>query len=287
MKNEQAEEKRIPVLIADDEPQIRMILTKMIERHGGFAVTAAVSDFAGAIAAFTSHRPRVVFMDIDLADGISDSEGIKGRSGLACAKIMTDLDPQVKIVFATAHSEYMANAFEIYAFDYLVKPFDMQRLGRTLDKLSRECAAAAAPGSDPIGHASATAEGSTKETAKETAGDPEGEPRREEPKRLIVKGREKTWFIDQKEIIMIEHRNGSSVIVTDTREYETSLALASLEESLDPRIFFRCHKSYIINTERITSAEVYGRWTYVIHLKGTESTALMTAQNYEQLKKRL
>ena len=104
----------LKVMVVEDEEHIRTILGKMIEKNEGCKVVALCENFASAISDFMKHRPDVVFMDIDLG----------GDSGLECAKAMTEVDPKVKIVFATAHSEYMANAFEIYAFDYLVKPFD-------------------------------------------------------------------------------------------------------------------------------------------------------------------
>ena len=86
----------------------------MIEKTSDCEVVSSCGNFASAISDFVKLRPDVIFMDIDLS----------GESGLECAKAITEVDSKVKIVFATAHSEYMANAFEIYAFDYLVKPFD-------------------------------------------------------------------------------------------------------------------------------------------------------------------
>ena len=115
----------IKVMVVEDEEQIRSILGKMIEKNEGCSVVASCGNFATAITEFIKLRPEVVFMDIDLG----------GESGLECAKAITEVDPKVKIVFATAHSEYMANAFEIYAFDYLVKPFDMARIAKTLDRI--------------------------------------------------------------------------------------------------------------------------------------------------------
>jgi two-component system LytT family response regulator len=60
--------------------------------------------------------------------------------------------------------------------------------------------------------------------------------------------------------------------------------LGSIEEKLDTAEFMRCHKSYIINLSMITQLEVYGRWTYTVKLKGTDATALMTSQKYEEIK---
>ena len=115
----------LKVMVVEDEEHIRMILGKMIEKNEGCEVVSSCGNFAAAISDFMKCRPQVVFMDIDLG----------GDSGLECAKAITEVDPKVKIVFATAHSEYMANAFEIYAFDYLVKPFDMERIAKTLNRI--------------------------------------------------------------------------------------------------------------------------------------------------------
>lgn len=238
----------INVMVVEDEEQIRHILKKMIEKNEGCSVVSACENFASAISDFIRLRPDAVFMDIDL----------QGESGLECAKAMTEVDPKVKIVFATAHSEYMANAFEIYAFDYLVKPFDMARIHKTLNRIKEIMAA--------------------KETPEK------GESSLE---KLIIKGKEEINIIDVKDIIMIERTDGMSRIVTKEDVFLTSQALGALEEKLDPERFMRCHKSYIIRVEAIRKLEVYGRWTYTVYLKDTEETALMTSEKYEEIKKRL
>ena len=237
----------IKVMIVEDEEQIRTILKKMIERNEGCKVTAECDSFASAIREFIRLRPGVVFMDIDL----------NGESGLECAKAITELDPKVKIVFATAHSEYMANAFEIYAFDYLVKPFDMERINRTLDRIISM----------------------TKESEPEEKTDAQYE-------KLILKGKEEINLVDISDIIMIERVDGLSRVITKDEVFLTSQPLNVLEEKLDPERFIRCHKSYIIRAEAIKKLEVYGRWTYTVTLKDTDETALMTAAKYDEIKQK-
>ena len=236
------------VMVVEDEEQIRNILKKMIERTDGFKVVSTCDAFSTAITEFTKLRPDVVFMDIDL----------NGESGLECAKVITEIDPKVKIVFATAHSEYMANAFEIYAFDYLVKPFDLERIGKTLNRI--------------------------KETTPVSSGLEKTEAPHEE--KLLIRGKEEINLIDIKDIIMIERIDGVSRIVTKDEKYLTSQSLSSLEEKLDTSRFMRCHKSYIIRVDAIKKLEVYGRWTYTVHLKDTDETALMTNQKYDEIKQR-
>ena len=237
----------IKIMVVEDEEQIRTILRKMIERTEGCTVVSACGDFSSAIRDFLKLRPEVVFMDIDL----------NGESGLECAKAITEVDPKVKIVFATAHSEYMANAFEIYAFDYFVKPFDLERIGKTLTRIKSLSEAA-----------------------------PVEEKADASPEKLLIKGREEISLVDTDDILMIERVDGATRIVTKDEVYMTTQALSVLEEKLNPEEFMRCHKSYIIRIDAIRKLEVYGRWTYVVKLKDTSETALMTAANYEEIRKK-
>ena len=115
----------IKVAVIEDEPEIGRLLCKIIEKQEGFVVVSESGSVSEAVTDFNKYQPDVVFVDFDL----------KGESGLECAKVMTQVNPKLKVIFATAHSEYMANAFEIYAFDYLVKPFDIERVGRTLKRI--------------------------------------------------------------------------------------------------------------------------------------------------------
>lgn len=238
----------IKVMVVDDEPAICRLLTKMVERQPDYQVVAECGNFAEAVVAFRKHKPDVVFMDIDLG----------GQDGLECARVFSELNPKTKIIFATAHSEYMENAFEIYAFDYLVKPFNMERLARTLDRIR-----------------DGYAEGSPGKVAQS-----------EQCKgKLLIKGKDQAYFVDVAEIILVERLEGATNIVTRADSYRTSTSLTEMEEKLKEQGFMRCHKSYLVNLSKISRVEPYGRWTYIVKFQGTDATALMTAQNYEELKR--
>mgnify|MGYP001079586961 FL=1 len=255
----------IKVMLIEDEPEIRRILHKMVENQPDYQVVAECSDFAGAVAEFARYRPDVAFVDIDL----------NGEDGLKCAKVLTDLDPKLKVIFATAHSEYMANAFEIYAFDYLVKPFNMERMVRTLDRIRNTFAE-----SGTAGLAQGQGEGGPALPDKITRS-------KCYRGKLLIKGKEQTYLLDAEEILFVERLDGSTNIVTAGEQYRTSLSLSDLEAKLDGDRFLRCHKSYIVNLTRITRIEPYGRWTYVVRFKNCELSALMTAQNYEKVRELL
>ena len=238
-------------MIIEDEPQIRKLLCKIVEKQEGFEVVAEAGDFATAVTEYTKYRADVVFADIDL----------NGESGLECVKVLLALNPKLKVVFATAHSEYMANAFEIYAFDYIVKPFNVERVNKTLARIR---------------------DNSLEAERKETI---ETEHLELHKEKLLTKGKEQISFVDKSDIIMIERVESATCIVTKDETYRTSIGLGEIEEKLSPNDFMRCHKSYIINLSMISKIEPYGRWTYIVKFKGIEETALITAQNYEELKK--
>lgn len=243
----------IKVMVIDDEPEIRKLLHKMVEKQADYQVVSECGDFSGAVVDFAKYKPDVVFMDIDL----------NGESGLECAKVLTEFNPRLKIIFATAHSEYMANAFEIYAFDYLVKPFNMERVVKTLNRIRNSVE----------GDCGADVKPADKVTRPERHRD-----------KLFIKGKEQASLLDVDEIILVERLEGYTNIVTLGEQYRTSISLGELEEKLGQETFMRCHKSYIINIAKVTKIEPYGRWTYVVKFKGTDATALMTAQKYEEMK---
>jgi two-component system LytT family response regulator len=243
----------IKVILVDDEVGIRMLLRKIIEQKEGFEVVGESDNLADAVALFTKTKAEVIFLDIE----------INGTNGLECAKIIADLEPKTKIIFATAHSEYMLNAFEIYAFDYLVKPFNVERVYHTLDRIKSL----------------------TESDNKDDHLDKIIKYERGLDK-LLVKGKESMSFVDINEIVLVQRENNSTVIYTKKDSFTTSASLGDIEAKLDTEQFMRSHKSYLINVSQIKKIEPYGRWTYVVMFKDIDKDALMTVEKYEEIKKR-
>ncbi len=247
----------IKVMVVEDEPEIRRLLIKMIEKKEGFTVVCEAASNMQAVALFAEHRPQVVFVDVDL----------NGENGLECAKVLTEIDPKVKIIFATAHSEFMANAFEIYAFDYLLKPFKMERILKTLSKIEEMT----------VGLDNTACNNELVQVPAKGHSDIDGN-------KLLIKGKEQVFFVEKDDIIFVERENSITNIVTAEETYHTSTSLTDLEDKLSGGQFMRCHKSYIINIQKISSIEPYGRWTYVVHFKGIQETALITHEKYAEIK---
>jgi two-component system LytT family response regulator len=92
--------------------------------------------------------------------------------------------------------------------------------------------------------------------------------------------------VDIKDIILVQRENSSTVIYTKQDSFATSAGLGDIESKLDSDQFMRSHKSYLINISQIKKIEPYGRWTYIVNFKDLNKDALMTAEKYEEIKKR-
>jgi two-component system LytT family response regulator len=242
----------IKVILVDDESGIRTLLRKIIDHNEGFEIVGEGANLADAVAIFHKTKADVVFLDIEM----------NGTSGLDCAKIITDLNPKAKIIFATAHSEYMPEAFELYAYDYIVKPFNVDRVNQTLDRIMSLSEKGYSDPADKI-------------VKYERGLD-----------RLLVKGRESMSFIDIEDIVLVQRENNSTVIYTKQDSFTTSAGITDIEMKLDPEQFMRSHKSYLINISQIKKIEPYGRWTYIVTFKNIKNDALMTTAKFDEIKKR-
>jgi len=255
--------KEIRVIIADDQEGMRMILRKMIAKAEGFTLCAEADNGADVLALVEEHKPHVCFLDVEMP----------GMTGLECAKAIQDTDPHIIIIFATAHDDYMAQAFELYAFDYMVKPFKLDRVMQTLERIRKVTIGRQAV----VDAVQTMIQGAPAQNAK-ARGASSG--------RIMLHHKEGVNFVNQADILLVQRENRSTVLyATGGRRFETSESLGDVEERLDPSIFFRCHKSYIINLNVIDSITPYGRWTYVVHLVGTDQDALITHEKYEELEK--
>ena len=232
---------------------MRMVVRKLIERADDYALVGEAENGEELLALFEKTRPEVVFMDVEMP----------GMSGVECARLIQDKNPKTIMVFVTAHEEYMADAFEVYAFDYLLKPFRLERAMHTLDLI--------------------------RQRLRESAGAqdaPQKPVRFNAPARIMLRHREGVSFIDLQDILLVQREDRATVLYTaDGGRYVTGDSLAEMEERLHSDAFFRCHKSYIINLNHIKDITPYGRWTYVVRLENTKHDALITHEKYEELER--
>ena len=246
--------RQLKVLVADDDDGMRLVIKRLIEKTEGFELSGEATNGRDALAIFERERPQVVFLDVEMPE----------MDGVECARQILDTDPRVTILFATAHEHYMKEAFEVYAFDYLVKPFKVERVRETLAKV--------------------LARSMQRDSAVRKYGDvsPRG------IRKLMVRHKDGISLIDSDEIVLIQREERSTVIFTASGgRIATSETLSELHDRLDKNLFIRSHKSYIINLSMVYEVYPYGRWTYIAKLRNTDLDALITHDRFEEIEKLL
>ncbi len=131
----------LTALIVDDEPLARQELQYLLDRAGDVSVVAQGANGIEAVDLIRTHKPDVVFLDVRMP----------GLDGFAVLRKLLTTDrssPLPQVVFATAFDQYAVKAFEVNAVDYLLKPFDGQRLAKTLEKV-RSRARGTEPAAEP------------------------------------------------------------------------------------------------------------------------------------------
>ena len=246
----------IRVLIADDQPGMRMILSKILAKNENCELVGEAENGREALDMFESLKPQVVFLDVEMPE----------VDGLECGRQIADMDPTACLIYATAHDEYRREAFEVYAFDYLVKPFKVERVNETLERIKHRASVHESQAEARIEAAAAAAERRQLGLAK-----------------LLIRQKEGVSILNMEDIILVQREDRATVIYTAEGRIVTNEPLSDLMERLDKRVFFRSHKSYIINLSMVSQIYPYGRWTFVVKLRGTDQDALVTSEKYAEM----
>lgn len=217
--------------IVEDEPLARDELKYLLKRSRQVEVVGEAEGIEDAMRDISRLKPELVFLDIELADG----------NGLHLAKQLAELDPAPSLIFATAYDEFALQAFELYAFDYLLKPFNEKRIRQTLDKLMKQCQI----GKDESGTAAPASRMAVEQTGK-----------------LAVMIDDRIVLIDRDHILFIGLVEGKTVIKTGKNEYKIGDPLIVLEKKLDKRSFLRVHRSFIVNVIHISEIQPWFNSTY-------------------------
>jgi two-component system LytT family response regulator len=185
-------------------------------------------------------------------------------NGVEASQEIFDIDPKIFIIFATAFDRYTHEAFQVYAFDYLIKPFNLGRIQQTMERI-RELHA----GREQASFFDRSAVQSGKKIFK-----------------LIVQSNDRCNFINIHDVILITRIERKTVIYTLQGCIKTYEPLQQLGERLKSDNFFRCHKGYIINTDMVTEISPWGHKTYLVKLANTKETALMTLQKAKEFREK-
>lgn len=220
---------KLKVAIAEDEKHMRTILKKALEPVQGVEVIYETGNGRDLIEHVELYNPHAVFLDIEMP----------GLDGLGAAKEIVDIYPDTALVFVTGYPEHMAEAFELYAFDYLIKPFDPERVRRTVKKIMK-------------------AVNTAKKAALYEIRDFHTEPAAggRLPKLAVSRDGGRV-YLDHRDIVFITREQRKTLIYTVNggEPVQTNEPLNSIFDRLDGHTFFRSHKSYIINLNYVEGLE--------------------------------
>lgn len=229
------------VVIVDDEAPARDKLRRWLTEQPDVDVVAEAADGVRAVELIATTRSEVVFLDIQMPE----------LSGLeVAAQLQSNTAPL--LVFVTAHGDYALQAFDLNAVDYLLKPYDKERLLRTLTRVRARFR-------NPETRAKAV------ETARSRTGVSE---------RLLVPDGEQLRLIDSGSIVWIEADDNYLVIHTPRRKYRMRRTLQDLLEQLGEAQFARVHKSVAVNVASIAALHPLFKGDYEIQLHSGERLRL-------------
>lgn len=237
-------------LIVDDETPARSELRFLLGHHSRIKVVGEATDAEESLALAENVAYDVVFLDINLP----------GMDGLEVAERLAELADNPYVVFVTAYSEFAVRAFEVSAFDYLVKPVTENRMEQTVNRLLSTLDAAIPQSSEY--------------------------PKRLD--RLAVNRGDKMVLLDLGHIHYFQAEGDYSRVFADSGSYLANYSLKALEERLDPKLFFRCHRSYIVNLNKVAEIISLPSNMFELRLQDERKTVLpLSRRQTRELRKRL
>jgi DNA-binding LytR/AlgR family response regulator len=255
------------VLIVDDEPLARQELQYLLESAGGVELLGTGSNGIQAVELIRTHKPDLVFLDVQMP-------GLDGFGIIK--KLLEKKMPLPQVVFATAYDQYAVRAFEVNAVDYLLKPFDRGRVGRTLAK-----ARARMPLAEPAGDSATTAKLDALlrlvEEATAQAPPPAHKP---SSGRVVVRAQSRLLLVDQKEICFAAIEEGAISVTTSAVQGQSNCrTLEELIDQLDPETFWRVHRSFVVNIQHIREVVPWFKSSYQLRMDDPKKTEIPVSRN--------
>jgi len=233
----------LSTVIVDDEELARDELTYLLKNAGDVNIVAQGKNGLEAVNLIKEHNPDLVFLDVQMP--VLDGFGV-------IKKLLDKKIPLPKIVFATAFDQYAVKAFEVNAVDYLLKPFDKKRVAQSLQK------ARAKQDSDGL-------PAERIETLVRML-----ESQKAQPSKLLLKALGRMLLVDQKDICYASIEDGVITVVTGgvsgMEGQSNCRTLEELLDSLDTKLFWRAHRSYVVNVNRIREVVPWFKSSYQLRM---------------------
>jgi two-component system LytT family response regulator len=247
------------IAIVDDEPLARRSLRRVLTALPGVEIVCECADGHEAMEKLPLLHPDLIFLDVEMPhlDGMEFARLLKGKS-----------DPS--IVFVTAHEKYACDAFKVQAADYILKPIDDQKIQgavrRVMDRMQEK-----------RGHEIDTRLDSIIQLIERQKKDlhPSGLL-----DRLTIKNNGRIYFVETSAIDWIQAEGNYVTLHAVAIKHLLRIKMNQLEERLNPQVFFRIHRSTIVNIQSIKELRSYFNGAYMVLL--TDNTKIFSSRGYRE-----
>ena len=242
-------------VLVDDEQLARDELGYLLGRIGGVEVAGQSGNGVEGLATIDRLKPDLVFLDVQMP----------GLTGFEVARRMLETGSSSHIIFVTAYDQHAIEAFEVNAVDYLLKPVDPARLEAALERARRRISLERRQESDAAGVGNRQLEKLVQLVA-------ERQSRREQ---LAVRIGERFMLVQTDEVIFASLVDDSITVVTGqhagTSNYRT---LDELQTRLDPSVFWRVHRSHLVNINKIKEIVPWFSRNYILRMKDAKASEI-------------
>lgn len=223
------------IAICEDNNRESALLKAFIKKHLPDSEINVFDNGTSLLEYLQNSKPDTIFLDIEMP----------GISGIETARKVREMHSGISLVFITGHSDFALQAFEVYAFDYIVKPVDGERLAHTLDRVTKKA--------------------------------------EKEEHFIEVRSRGMLFRIRQEDILFIEKTYNKCCIYTNDYMYTAVKPLKYFESLLDDQLFIKTHNAFIVNKNRIASITGRKSQNYEIHFNGSNKSAYLSRGANEKL----
>ena len=221
-------------IIVEDEYPARKELAYFIKTFSSIKIEEDFDDSMKALEYIQNHHLDTIFLDINMPK----------MDGIIFGKIIKNMENKPKVVFITAHPEYAIDAFEVEAFDYILKPYSENRIITALHRLERSS--------------------SNKPSTSN---------------KITLWKNDKMMVINVEDIYYCQASERKVSVYSNKDKFEMVSTISDFFKKLPESNFFRCHRSYIVNLDKITEITPWFNNTYVIKL-GVMKTDIPVSRNY-------
>jgi two-component system response regulator LytT len=237
----------IRALVVDDEKPACDELIYLLQSFPGIQVLGAAQNGVEAVRMIEQTGPDLVFLDVQMP----------GLDGFGVIRMLQEKKiPLPKFVLATAYDQYAVEGFRVQALDYLLKPIEKERLALTVERARQaleEKAKTAEPGLPPrpAGHRT----------------------------KLLVKSGNRNFIVDAGDVVYATIEDGVITVVATHLEGQSNYrTIEELQSSLDPDTFWRVHRSYLVNINRIKEVIPWFKSTYLLRMDDKKQTEIPVAR---------